>query len=327
MRAAAYPALAVLVLLVSLWALTVGSSDLALSQVLLSLWQGGDAREDLVIRTVRLPRVLAGLAVGAALAAAGTMMQAVTRNPLADPGLLGVNAGAAFAVVVALALGWAGGRDAYVVAAFVGAAAAVALVHALGSAGRRGGTPLRITLAGVVVGSFLVSLTSAILIFDAGTLDAVRMWTVGALAGLRMQDVVAVAPAIAAGLLAALLTRRQVAVLAMGAEIAGGLGLNLKLWWRLSVAMVAALAGGAVALAGPVGFVGLVVPHAIRLTSRAGYEARLPLAMLAGAGLVVLADALPRAIWGRDVPVGVALALIGAPVFIWLAQGRTGRHL
>lgn len=322
MRIAGLLALACAVGLVALWALTVGSSDLSFSRVLSAIWQGGEAREDLVVLTVRLPRVLAALAVGAALAAAGAMLQAVTRNPLADPGILGVNAGAAFAVVMLLALGQAGGRGSYVWAAFLGAAATVALVHALGMAGRRGGTPLRITLAGVVVGSFLISVTSAVLIFDAGTLDAVRIWTIGALTGIRMQDVQSILPWIGLGLIAALLTRRQVELLSMGEDVASGLGLNLTLWWRLTVVMVAMLAGGAVALAGPVGFVGLVVPHAVALIGRAGYGPRLPFVMLAGAGLLVLADTLPRAVWARDIPVGVALAIIGAPVFIWLAQGK-----
>ncbi|MBK4215964.1 iron ABC transporter permease [Paracoccus caeni] len=323
------PALLALTLgvgLLALWALTVGSADLPVSRVIEALWQGGEAREDLLVLTVRLPRVLAAIAVGAALAAAGTMLQAVTRNPLADPGILGVNAGAAFAVVLLLALDLAGGRGSYVWAAFIGAGAAVVLVHTLGMAGQRGGTPLRITLAGVIVGSFLMSVTSALLIFDAGTLDAVRIWTVGSLAGIRMQDVVAVMPWIGLALVAAMLSRGAVEVLAMGEDIASGLGLNLTLWWRLTVVMVALLAGGAVALAGPVGFVGLIVPHAIRLVWGAGYGARLPFAMVTGAAVLLIADTLPRAVWDRDVPVGVALAVLGAPVFIWLAQGkRAGR--
>ena len=325
-KLSAYLILSLAVLALAFWALTIGSSDLTVSRILASLWFGGDTREDLIMLTVRLPRVLAALAVGAALAAAGTMLQAVTRNPLADPGILGINAGAAFAVVVMLVLGAAGGRGSYVWAAFLGAGVTTIIVHTLGMAGRRGGTALRITLAGVIIGGFLMSITSALLIFDAGTLDAVRIWTVGALVGIRMEDLRVILPFIGVALAAALLTRRQIEVLSMGEDVAGGLGLDLTLWWRLTVVMVALLAGGAVALAGPVGFVGLIVPHAIRLISQAGYGPRLPFAMLAGAGMVVLADTLPRALWDRDVPVGVALAILGAPVFIWLAQGkRAGR--
>lgn len=324
MKAVALAALALCVTCLALWSLSVGASDMAPLRIWQALWHSGTAREDLVVLTVRLPRVLAALAVGAALAAAGAMLQAVTRNPLADPGLLGINAGAAFAVVLLLTLGGAGGRGSYVWAAFVGAGITAILVHLLGTLGRQGGTPLRLTLAGVVIGSFFLSITSALLILDAGTFESVRIWTVGALTGIRMTDLRMVAPWIVLGLVAALLTRSQLAVLAMGDEVATGLGLDLRRWWALSVAMVALLAGGAVALAGPAGFVGLIVPHAIRLIARGGYAAQLPMVMLAGAGVVVFADTLPRALWGRDIPVGVALAIIGAPIFIWLAQRRAG---
>ncbi len=303
----------------ALWALGVGAGDLPLARIPALLLQGGDTREALILHGVRLPRVLAALAVGAVLAPAGLILQTVTRNPLADPGILGVNAGAAFAVVLALALGLVAGRGGYVAVAVPGAALAVALVWLLGASGRQGPLPLRLTLAGVVTGGFLAAATAALLILDARTLDAARIWTLGSLQGLRMADVVAVLPWGALALLLALLTRRQVALLAMGPATARGLGLDLRLWWGLVVALVAGLAGVAVALAGPVGFVGLMVPHALRLLTGMGYGRALLPAMLAGAALVLLADTLPRALLGRDVPVGVALALLGAPVFIWLA--------
>lgn len=310
--------------LLVLWALTVGSDAMPLSRVLAALEPGAQGRDALVIQTVRLPRVLAGLAVGAALATAGSIMQAVTRNPLADTGLLGINAGAAFAVVLMLSFSMIGGRGGFAWIAFLGAALASALVHSLGSAGRRGATPLRLTLAGIVIGSFLMSLTSALLIFDGSTFEAIRIWTAGSLSGVRGQELGAAFPWIAAGLAAALLARRQISVLAMGDQVARGLGLHLRLWWSLTIILVALLAGSAVSLAGPVGFVGLMVPHAVRLLGQPGYGAGLPFVMIGGAGLVVLADALPRAAFGVDVPVGIALAAVGAPVLIWLARGRAG---
>ncbi len=316
------PLFALAVGLAALWALTVGAAGLSLAEVTLALWQGGDSREALLVTTVRLPRVLAGLATGAALAACGTILQMLTRNPLADPGLLGINAGAALAVVGLVMLAPWAGRGAMVPAAFAGAVLAALAVHALGSTGRQGAASLRLVLAGVVVGSFLASATAMLLIFDAATLDAVRQWTAGSLAGQGQQGLAAALPWLLAALLAALITRRQLAVLGLGEEAAASLGLNTRLWWALAIGIGALLAASAVALAGPVGFVGLIVPHAVRLVGIQGYARILPLAMLAGAGLVVLADALPRALTGRDIPVGVALALIGAPVFLLLARGR-----
>lgn len=307
----------------ALWALTVGAEPLALSRVLAALVHGGEARADLLVLTVRLPRVLAALAVGAALAVSGRILQAVTRNPLADPGLLGISAGAACAVVLGLALWPGAGRAAQVAAAFGGALAAAVLVQGLGAAGRRGATPLRLVLAGVVVGSFLGALTTALLIFDTATLDAVRIWTAGSLAGQRMGQVLGVSPWLAAALLAALATQRQVAALAMGPEVAQALGLDPRAWWAAAVSIAAALAAGAVALAGPVGFVGLVVPHALRLAT--GGRAGPGLTLLAGAAAVLLADTLPRALLGRDIPVGVTLAVLGAPVLVALAVRMQGR--
>lgn len=322
-------ALAGAVALIALWALTLGgqtsgSPEMGLWEVLRALGSDQTDRATLIVQTVRLPRVLAGLLTGAALATAGSMLQAVTRNPLADPGLLGVNAGAAFAVVLLVSLGFGGGRGSYALAAAGGAGMAVVVVHILGSAGKRGASPLRLMLAGVVTGSFLAALTGALLIASAGTIEAVRFWTAGSLSGLRAAELKAALPWLGAGLGAAVLSRRQIGVLAMGEDLARGLGLDLRLWWAASVVMVGLLAGAAVSLAGPLGFVGLIVPHMVRLLTGAGYGASLPLVMLGGAGAVVLADSLPRALTGRDIPVGIALALVGAPVFVWLARGRAG---
>lgn len=319
-RVLAFVALAALVV----WALGVGAGDLPARRIPALLWSDEATREGLILWTLRLPRVLAALLVGAVLAVAGLILQAVTRNPLADPGILGVNAGAAFAVVLALSLGLVAGRGAWVGLAALGALAAAAMVWLLGASGRQDGNSLRLVLAGVVTGGFLAAATAALLILDARTLDAARIWTLGALNGLRLADVAAVLPVAALLLALALLLRRQIALLAMGAAVAQGLGLRVGLWWGLLVALVAGLSGTAVALAGPVGFVGLVVPHALRLLGGTDPARLLVPAMLAGAALVLLADTLPRALFGRDVPVGVALALLGAPLFIWLAARAPG---
>lgn len=317
--------LLVLLALVSFWALNVGSAGIGPRETMAALVQGGDSREALLVNTVRLPRVLAGLAVGAALAGAGTILQMLTRNPLADPGLMGINAGAALAVVVLVTMLPEVGRGAMVPVAFLGAALAAFLVHALGAAGRGGATPLRLTLAGVVIASFLASVTAILLIFDTATLDAVRQWTAGSLSGQTMAGLRAVLPWLALAVAASLALQAKLSVIGLGADVALGLGLNVTLWWGIGIGLAALMAAAAVSLAGPVGFVGLIVPQAVRLVAGARFSRLLPLSMLAGAGAVVLADTLPRAALGRDIPVGVALAVIGGPVFLWLARSRVGR--
>lgn len=315
---------ALALLALSLWALTVGASDMGWSEAWQALIAGGSDRADLVMQQVRLPRLLAGLLTGAALAVAGAIIQAMTGNPLADPGLLGVNAGAAFAVVCGIAFLGVDAMAALVWLAVLGAALAAALVLALGSAGRSGASPVRLILAGVIVASFVGALTAAILVLDAQTQDVVRQWTVGSLRGRTLDVVLPLVPYVAFPMLLALVLSGQVTALSLGAEVAQSIGQAQTLWRLASVMLVVALAGVAVALAGPLGFVGLVVPHMVRLSVGADYRRILPVAALAGAALVVVADSLPRAIWARDVPVGVSMALIGAPVFIWLARRRTG---
>lgn len=324
-RFSALAALCLLTAAVAVWSVTLGTSRLAMSDVLAAIFAFDGSREHLVVTTLRLPRMLAGLLSGAALAVAGAIMQAVTSNPLASPGLLGVNAGAAFAVVMAMSLLGVASSGAHVWFAFAGAGTAAIVVYVLASAGPAGATPLKLVLAGVVLTTFLTSLTTAILIFDQTTLDAVRLWTAGSLTGRTMAQVAAVAPYILAGLAAALMFRRHLMTLSLGADVARSVGQNPFLWRGLAVAIVILLAGGAVALAGPIGFVGLVVPHIARMTVGVDYRWIIPFSAAGGALLVVLADMLGRAVFAsQGFPVGVTMALVGAPFFIWLARSRAG---
>lgn len=324
-RFSALAALCLLTAAVAVWSVTLGTSRLAMSDVLAAIFAFDGSREHLVVTTLRLPRMLAGLLSGAALAVAGAIMQAVTSNPLASPGLLGVNAGAAFAVVMAMSFLGVASSGAHVWFAFGGAGSAAIVVYVLASAGPAGATPLKLVLAGVVLTTFLTSLTTAILIFDQTTLDAVRLWTAGSLTGRTMAHVAAVAPYILAGLAAALMFRRHLMTLSLGADVARSVGQNPFLWRGLAVVIVILLAGGAVALAGPIGFVGLVIPHIARMTVGVDYRWIIPFSAAGGALLVVLADMLGRAVFAsQSFPVGVTMALIGAPFFIWLARSRAG---
>lgn len=321
--AAVLAALGLGLALACLWSLRIGATPIPLGELAGALFAPEGGHADVVVRSVRLPRLLTGLIAGAALAAAGAIMQAATNNPLASPGILGVNAGAAFAVVMATLVAPGASTGALVWWAFAGAGVAAVAVYAAASAGRGGATPVKLALAGAILSAFIGSLTAAALIFDTGSLDAVRAWTVGSVEGRTMASVAAVAPYAGLGLAAALVFSRQVTTLSLGPEVARQVGQRVGLWRALCAVCVVALAGSAVALAGPVAFVGLMVPHAARLSVGVDYGRILPVSALGGAALVVAADAALRAgLPGRDVPVGVGLAMLGAPVFIALARGR-----
>ena len=305
-------------------AVIAGPTPFSPSTVLSAIFRFDGSRDHLVVMLLRLPRVAAAMIAGAGLAVSGAIMQAVTKNPLASPGLLGINAGAAFAVVASLSIIGVSG-DALVWYAFGGAAFAAFCVFVIGSIGRMGATPLIMVLAAAVVATFLTSLTTAILIFDQTTLDAVRLWTVGSLSGRTMDQVITVMPYSLAGLFGSLVLARHLTTLSLGTDVATALGQNPALWRSLSVVIVILLSGSAVALAGPVGFVGLVVPHIVRLAISMDYRWVIPFSAVIGAIMVVLADLAGRIILAnQSFPVGVTMALIGAPFFLWLARYRTG---
>ncbi|WP_018390698.1 iron ABC transporter permease [Ancylobacter sp. FA202] len=310
----------------ALWAQNVGHAAIPLDRLAAAVFAFDASREHVIVWDVRLPRVLAGLLVGGQLAVAGAIMQAVTANPLASPGLLGINAGAAFAVVLAIAMAGIDGAGTLMWFAFLGAGAAAVTVYALGSAGRGGATPLKLALAGAVLTAFLASMTTVILLRDQSTLDNVRLWSVGSLSGRPMSAVVAIGPWGVAGLVGAVLASGPIMTLSLGSDLSRALGQSLALWRAVSAVLVVLLAGAAVALAGPVGFVGLVVPHMARLLVGSDYRWIIAYSAPLGAGLVVLADTALRGLSGVDIPVGVTLALVGGPVFIALVR-RQGWNL
>lgn len=316
-------------MLLSVWSLGTGATNLDAARILAAIARPETAGEDAVVLwQVRLPRLLAALAAGAGLAVAGVVAQAMTRNPLAEPGLLGINSGAAFAVVAVTLLTGGLAGSATVGVAICGAAATAALVLALGSVGRSGTALLRIILAGVIIGGFLGSLTAAILILDSQTLEEVRFWTVGSLRNRELRHIAPAVPFLLLGLAAALALSREFDTLALGDAAAEGLGQKQAVWRAVSVALVVTLAGSAVSVAGPIGFVGLVVPHVVRLALGPAHGGLLPGSALTGMALMVLADTLPRALAGIDIPVGVTMALVGAPAFVLLIHLRspgTGR--
>lgn len=277
--------------------------------------------DHLIVRELRLPRTLLGLLVGAALGAAGALAQGVTRNPLADPGLLGVNAGAAFAVVLGIWLFDMASVFGLVWFAFAGAAIASVVVYVLGTIGPGGATPVRLALAGAALAAFLFAGTRAIVLLDQATLDQFRFWAVGSLAG-RGDDLVGqILPFVVAGLVLAFGVARQLNAIALGDDAARALGTRIGLTRLTSVLAITLLCGSAVAVAGPIGFVGLVVPHAARAWFGPDQRWLLPASAMAGAVLLLLCDTAGRIVARPgEVQVGIMTAAIGGPAFVVLVR-------
>ncbi|MGH3615617.1 MAG: FecCD family ABC transporter permease, partial [Pseudonocardia sp.] len=279
--------------------------------------------DDIVVRSLRLPRTILGIAVGVALGIAGALMQGHTRNPLADPGLLGVTAGAAFFVVVGIYALGVTSLLGYVWFAFAGAFAASVLVFVLGSLGRGGPTPVTLALAGVAVSALLGALTSAIVLADTQTLDAFRFWAVGSLAGRDAGIAGQVAPFLIVGVLLACANSPGLNLLALGEDVARGLGQNVQVVRWTGLIAITLLAGGAVAACGPIGFVGLVVPHVARYFTGPDHRWLIPASGLAGAVLLLSADVIGRVVVRPgELQVGIVLAFVGAPFFIALVRRR-----
>nr|WP_221219879.1 iron chelate uptake ABC transporter family permease subunit [Prauserella isguenensis] len=304
--------------------LAVGTKDIPVTTVFeaLTAFDPGDV-DHLVVTERRVPRTLAGLLVGAALGLAGTLIQGVTRNPLADPGIFGVNAGAALFVVLGIAVFGVTSLTGYVWFGFAGAAAASAVVYAIGSLGRGGAAPLKLALTGAALTAALSSLQSAVLLTDPATHDRFRFWQVGTLAG-RDPDVVGQAlPFLVVGIAGALLLGKVLNGLSLGDDVARSFGQNTttdRVWCGLAVVV---LAGASTALAGPITFLGLAVPHLARTMAGPDYRRILPLSMLIGPVLLVLADVLGRVVARPgEVQAGVVTALLGAPVLVLLVRRR-----
>ncbi len=312
-----------LLVVAALASLAVGAKPIPIELVWDAIWSPTGTENDIVVRALRAPRTVLGIGVGIALGVAGALMQGHTRNPLADPGLLGVSAGAAFFVVIGIfALGMTS-LYSYVWFAFVGAFVASVLVFVLGSLGRGGPTPVTLALAGVAVSALLGALTSALVLADTATLDAFRFWAVGSLAGRDAAIAGQVTPFLLVGLVLAAANAPALNLLALGEDVARGLGQNVMLARWTGLVAITLLTGAAVAACGPIGFVGLVVPHVARFFTGPDHRWLLPASGLAGAVLLLAADVLGRVlVRPGELQVGIVLAFVGAPFFIALVSRR-----
>ena len=281
---------------------------------------GQVSEEAQVVAQLRVPRTLLGLLAGSALGTAGALLQGHTRNPLADTNLLGIAPGAALAVAAATAVFGSLPVLVAVGVGFLGATMAVALVFAL-SARSRGTTPITVVLGGSALGAVCSALTSGIVLTSTQSLNDMRFWTAGSVAGRDMHIVVAVAPVVLVGLVAAFATANRVNMLNLGDDVAHSLGVNVAAARAVGILLVALLAGAAVAGAGPIGFVGLVVPHIVRSVTGPDYRLVLPCSALAGATLLLFADVAGRVIARPgELQVGITLAFIGAPFALYLLR-------
>jgi iron complex transport system permease protein len=276
----------------------------------------------------RLPRTALAILVGAALAMSGAAMQAVTRNPLADPGILGVSGGAALAVVIGIAFFGMSDPYAFIAASIIGAAGAAVFVYTVGSLGRGGATPLKLALAGAASSAAFMSLVSAVLLPRVDLLETFRFWQIGGVGGATWDRIATIAPVLALGAVVTLVCARGMNSLALGDDVATGLGEHVLRTRLVSSAGAVILCGAATAIAGPIAFVGLIIPHLCRLLVGTDHRWLLPFSAVAGAALLVAADVVGRLIARPDeIEVGILTALLGAPFFIWIVRRQKVREL
>ncbi|WP_371100968.1 FecCD family ABC transporter permease [Streptomyces sp. PU_AKi4] len=300
--------------------LALGSRDVAWADVWAALGGAEGTLEEAAV-TNRVPRTLLAVTVGAALGLSGAVMQGVTRNPLADPGILGVNMGASLAVVTGIAYFGLASVSGYIWAAMTGAALTAGFVYAVGSLGRGGATPLKLALAGAAISAALASLVSAVVLPRNDISDTFRLWQIGGVGGATHAQLGSVVPFLAAGFVICLASARALNSLALGDDLAAGLGERVALVRAVAALGAVVLCGASTAVAGPIAFVGLVVPHACRLLAGVDHRWTLPFSALAGAVLLTAADVVGRVVARpAEIEVGIVTAIIGAPFFIHIVR-------
>ena len=301
--------------------LAIGTENVSLATVWHAVADYSDSGDQWIVHDLRIPRTVLALVVGLALALSGSLIQAVGRNPLADSEVLGINSGAALFVVFAIAFLGKTGIWTYIWFAFAGAVFAMALVYLVGMTGRAAVTPVRVLLAGVAIGAVMDGIGFAIRLRRPRAFDNMRFWDAGALDGRSLDVAAAIAPFIVVGVVLCLFVARSLNVTALGDDLARSMGGNVARTQALSLVAVTLLAGAATAGAGPIGFVGLMVPHAVRRFTGPDWRWIIAYATLLGPALLLAADILGRVvIRPAELPAGIVTAFLGAPVLIWLIR-------
>ena len=308
--------------LTCLASLALGARDVPLGQVLDAVfWPDMSDNDHRAVINERLPRTVLGLIGGAALGLAGVLLQGLTRNPIADPGLLGINAGASLAVVTAISYLGVSGPNQFVWFAFLGAGLAALLVYGAASVGRDGATPVRLALVGAALTATATSLITMVLLTDRTALGQYRFWSVGSLVNRDIELAVAIGPFVAVGAVLALASARFLDAMALGEDLAKGLGASVVRGRLTVLAAVVLLCGGATAMVGPIAFLGLMVPHLARRLVGQDHRWVLPYAAALGAVLLLVADVIGRLVVQEELEAGLVVALIGAPVLIAIVRG------
>ncbi|GAF17337.1 LOW QUALITY PROTEIN: ABC-type Fe3+-siderophore transport system, permease component [Bacillus sp. JCM 19046] len=304
-----------------------GAAKLTFRQVRQAIFQfDSSVTEHQIIHDIRIPRALGAALVGSFLAVSGAIMQGMTRNPLAEPSIMGVMDGAALAIAIMFAFSASVSGTSLMFAAFIGAGAGAAFVFMIGSLARGGLSPAKLALAGVTVGAFLSAISSGIAIYFNVSQD-ISFWFAGGLAGMSWANIRLLIPVAIVGLLLALFLSRSVTVMSLGEDVAKGLGQRIFIIKVLGVIVVLLLTGAGVAVAGAIGFIGLVIPHITRGLVGVDYRFIIPCSAVLGALLLVMADLASRLVNAPfETPVGAMTALIGVPFFLYLAR-REGRGL
>jgi iron complex transport system permease protein len=313
------------VLIVSMFSLLYGSISITMSDVWNALFSHDPSSyEETVVRTLRVPRTIFGLVVGCALGVSGAVMQGVTRNPLADPFILGVSGGASLGITTAVYFGQLEGPTQFIWFAFGGAVLASALVYIIGSSGRSGGSPVRLVLAGVITGTLMSTWTAVLIYTDVSTREAMRYLLIGNVAGREVGEYWITFPFMLGGVVACLLMGHQINVMNLGEDAARAVGMNTTRIRLICSGLVVLMAGGAVAAVGPIGFVGLAIPHMVRSFTGPDYRWILLYSAVYGAILLTFTDILGRLVLKPgELEASIIMSAIGAPFFIYLARRRS----
>ncbi len=310
-----------LLLLLFCGSLVFGYANTNLKTVYDAFTSFNGTNEHIIVYEVRLPRALIGATVGASLALAGAIMQALTKNPLASPSVFGINAGAGFFIVVAVTFFYVNSYQGLTLVAFAGAAVSAFIVYFVGSFGREGLTPMKLTLAGAAMAALFSSLTQGLLVVNEAALDQVLFWLAGSIQGRNLESLNTVLPYILPAIMISLVLSRKINVLTMGEDVAKGLGQRTGFVKLTGALLVILLGGGAVAAAGPIAFIGIVIPHFSRFIVGNDYRWIFPYCIVLGGSLLIFADTLARyVVMPEEVPVGVMTAFIGTPFFIYIAR-------
>jgi iron complex transport system permease protein len=311
----------ILAIITMILSVVMGYTNTSLSTAIEAYTAFNGSNEHLIIKLSRVPRSLVGMAVGMSLGIAGVLMQALTRNPIASPDIFGVNAGAGFFIVFGVTFLGISSIHEFMWIGFLGAAVASGMAYVLGSAGKGGLTPVKLTLAGAVMAALFASLTQGMLVTNEKALDEVLFWLAGSVEGRKLSMLTAVMPALFIAWIVSLLLSRQLNAFALGEDVAVSLGQKTVTFKFIAALMVILLAGGSVAIAGPISFIGIVVPHFARYLVGSDHRWIVPFSAIVGGIMLVAADIGARyIIMPEEAPVGVITALIGTPFFIYIVR-------